>query len=118
MSWRACAGVLSAPREAGIHGQLAGHDLTGGSASQHPREAGDSQSDLSMLGVGLDRDAADRGREQTIAGRNVLAGSAFALASGASGGGFAGVWGGGTHSGFDGRENARFLDGSATTAML
>ncbi len=71
-----------------------------------------------MLGFGLERDSADRGRERTIAGRYVLAGSAFALTSGASGGGFAGVWGGSAHSGFDGRENARSLDGSATTAML
>ncbi len=101
---------LSAPREAGLRGKVAGRGLGGPAARPDPN-----------LGHAGDGGAAAFGREgraRGMSGRELLTGTSFTLTGEETGAGSLAVWGRAAHSRFDGRESGASLDGEVTTMAL
>ena len=113
---------FDAPREAGLAGTLAGQPLSGMSdAVPGDSRATDTREGLEALAGWLDGTAgedADGTGTRTLGGREVLAGSAFALTGGTAGSGFASLWGRGAVTRFDGRDGDLSVDGEVASAML
>ena len=105
---------LRASRAAGVTVRLAGHTL-GSAGTQAELEADER---LKVLSDWLKDETGDRDRSRTLAGREVLVGSSFALAAETESGGFASVWGRMAQSRFAGSEEALRLDGEVTTGLL
>ena len=118
---------FGAPREAGLSGTIAGQSISG-SAGPEP-EAGeawgagaDARQGLEALsgwfgGEGGDEDGLGFGT-RTLSGSAVLSTSSFALTEGTAQSGFAGFWGRGAVTRFDGRDGEMALDGEVASAML
>ena len=136
---------LRAPRAAGMRATLAGQALPAGDAGvgandnasdrvpqadARDREAMATIGDLvahAGAGPGSEAGADDwrvertggRYRSRTVTGRELLTGTSFALTGGsAESGGFAGVWGRGTLSRFEGRAGDLSLDGEVATGLV
>ncbi len=56
--------------------------------------------------------------ERTVSGREVLAGTSFALTKGTAKSGFVSLWGRGVVTGFDGRDGDLSVEGEVTTGLL
>ena len=134
---------LAAPRQAGGRMTLAGYPLaarsgSGGSGRSGARAETSAQATLedraALAALGSRVDGARTGRSQAlreprdggpepksldITRHRLVTGTSFTLTSGsAEGGGFASLWGRGTVTRFDGREDALTLDGEVTTGLL
>ena len=97
---------LTASREAGLRGKLAGQAFNGA-----VRPDG-------SLGTTANAAASVPFRSRRVADRDLLTGTAFALSGATDGGGSFSLWGRGGHSVFDGRDGAIRLDGTVTAATL
>ena len=118
---------FGAPRAPGLSGTIAGQSISG-SARPEP-EAGeawgagaDARQGLEALsgwfgGEGGDEDGLGFGT-RTLSGSEVLSTSSFALTEGTAESGFAGFWGRGAVTRFDGRDGEMALDGEVASAML
>ena len=136
---------LRAPRAAGMRATLAGQALPAGDAggkavANDNASRGDNASDRVPRADARDREAmtaigdlvahagagdwrgdrtGGRYRSRTVTGRELLTGTSFALTGGsADSGDFAGVWGRGTLSRFEGRAGALTLDGEVATGLV
>ena len=97
---------LTAPREAGLRGKLAGQAFNGAA----PPDGSPGMTANAAAPVPF--------RSRRLTDRDLLTGTAFALSGATRGGGSFGLWGRGGHSVFDGRDGAIRLDGTATAATL
>ena len=97
---------LTASREAGLRGKLAGQAFNGA-----VRPDG-------SLGTTANAAASVPFRSRRVTDRDLLSGTAFALSGATDGGGSFALWGRGGHSVFDGRDGAIRLDGTVTAATL
>ena len=98
---------LSAPREPGLRGKVAGRSLGGPVAHADP--------DSGHAG-GVDApDGARKGRSRGVSGRELLTGTSFTLTGEETGSGSLAVWGRAAHTRFDGRESGASVDGEVTT---
>ena len=97
---------LTASREAGLRGKLAGQAFNGA-----VRPDG-------SLGTTANAAASVPFRSRRVTDRDLLSGTAFALSGATDGGGSFALWGRGGHSVFDGRDGAIRLDGTVTSATL
>ena len=136
---------LRAPRAAGMRATLAGQALPAGDAggkavANDNASRGDNASDRVPRADARDREAmttigdlvahagagdwrgdrtGGRYRSRAVTGRELLTGTSFALTGGsADSGDFAGVWGRGTLSRFEGRAGALTLDGEVATGLV
>ncbi len=111
--------VGTAPRP-GVEAAVAGQRIFGGGS---PGAEADAQAGLDALARSLrdetDESRAGRAVSGSVAPRDLLSGSSFALAAGGdgSGGGIASLWGRGALSGFEGREGELSLSGEVASAM-
>ena len=130
---------LTGPREAGARATLAGQALPfwDGSGKAAANDNDDANASDRTL-AGRDRDAMasirdwmganggrhgkgpeDRVQSRALTGRDFVTGTSFALTGGsAEAGGYAGLWGRGAISGFDGRAGDLSLDGEVTTGLI
>ena len=97
---------LTAPREAGLRGKLAGQALNGAA----PPDGSPGMTANAAAPVPF--------RSRRVTDRDLLTGTAFALSGATRGGGSFGLWGRGGHSVVDGRDRAIRLDGTAAAATL
>ena len=105
---------LTASREAGIRGTLAGQSLSFGRPSGAEPDVPAPEPYGMESGLGqADDDPLERNRGVT--GREVIAGRSFALTDG---GESVSVWGRGAHSRFDGRDGKGSLQGEVTTVTI
>ena len=114
---------LSAPREAGPSGTLAGQPLHGQAQTApgdvHATETTQSLETLAgWLGGAGERDGPYSFGTHTLSGLEVLSISSFSLTRGTPESGFAAFWGRGSVTRFDGREGEMSLDGEVASAML
>ena len=118
---------FGAPREAGLSGTIAGQSISG-SAGPEP-EAGeawgagaDARQGLEALSGWFGGEGGGEGGlgfgTRTLSGSEVLSTSSFALTEGTAQSGFAGFWGRGAVTRFDGRDGEMALDGEVASAML
>ena len=70
------------------------------------------------INSGDDEESAGLFETRAVTGREVLAGTSFALTEGAAGSGLAGLWGRGAVTRFDGREGDLTLDGEVESVLL
>ena len=69
--------------------------------------------------AGLGADGGLEPRWRALTGRDLIAGTSFALTGGGrEGGGFVSLWGGGSVAGFDGGEGSLTVDGEVTTGLI
>ena len=112
---------LTSPRSAGSVVSLAGQPLGGGEVPTEALEGHEAESWLDAFGGWL-HGASEKERtglvSRDVTGRELLAGSSFALTRGSAEGGFGAVWGRGAVSRLDGREGDLALDGEVLSAML
>ena len=115
---------VSAPRLPGVEGRLAGHGL-GRAPHDLARESGGGQggtsggvAERSWAGAGPAgrHDAPHQGSEG-LTGRDIVAGTAFALTEGSEAGGLTSLWGRGAVSRFEGREGDLLVEGEVTTGL-
>ena len=106
---------LTAPREVGLHGTLAGQSF-GGPAVAVPSGPDDLPGWPETGPGGAEDDLHMQSR--SVTGRELLAGSAFALTGLTEGGGSAAVWGRGMYTRFEGSDRDASLDGEVSTALL
>ena len=105
-----------APRQPGLAGQVAGHDLSRlVRASVQPDDAPDSQV---RPGAGLAEYAPGRSNSRLLTARDFLSGTSFTLTMGQEDGLSAALWGRGAVMRFDGRDGDLLLDGEVSTGML
>ena len=97
---------LTAPREAGLRGKLAGQAFNG--AARPDGSPGMTANPAAPVPF----------RSRRVTDRDLLTGTAFALTGATGGGGSFALWGRGGHSVFDGRDGAIRLDGTVTAAAL
>ena len=97
---------LTAPREAGLRGKLAGQAFNGAAPPD------------GSPGMTANPAAPVPFRSRRVTDRDLLTGTAFALTGATGGGGSFALWGQGGHSVFDGRDGAIRLDGTVTAATL
>ena len=113
---------LRTPPGAGVKVSLAGRALRGATEEElnalEEREAERRLEAISRWLAGEDDDAGGPGESRALTGRDFLTGSSFALTGGSAEGGFAGLWGRGALSRFDGREGKLTLSGEVTSALL
>ena len=134
----AVEGRLAAPRQSGMRATLAGYALAtpdgaGGSAEETPVQTTvEDRAAVAALGSRLDGGRTEWSQERLdrriggpepksleITSHALVTGTAFTLTRGsAESGGFASLWGRGTVTRFDGREDALTLDGEVTTGFL
>ena len=106
---------MTAPRETGLHGSLAGVGFDDMAPLTHETADLFAQSDEKLGGM---QDKVQPLSSRTPSGRDLLSGTAFALIGETAGGGTAGFWGRGAVTDFDGREGDLSLDGEVTTGLL
>ena len=115
---------LSAPREAGFTGTLAGQPVHGRAyADSGDAYAGNTREGLETLAGWLERTDEEGGDAygfgtRTLSALDVLSGSTFSLTQGTSESGYAAFWGRGAVTRFDGNEGDMTLDGEVASAML
>ena len=98
---------LTAPREAGLRGRIAGQAFNGAAPpSDRLRNVPDESA------------ASNPFRSHRVTDRDLLTGTAFALTGATGDGGSDALWGRGGHSRFDGRDGAIRLDGRVTVATF
>ena len=98
---------LTAPREAGLRGRIAGQAFNGTAPpSDRLRNVPDESA------------ASNPFRSHRVTDRDLLTGTAFALTGATDDGGSGALWGRGGHSRFDGRDGAIRLDGRVTVATF
>ena len=98
---------LTAPREAGLRGKLAGQAFNGAAPpSDRLRNVPDESA------------ASNPFRSHRVTDRDLLTGTAFALTGATGDGGSGALWGRGGHSRFDGRDGAIRVDGMVTVATF
>ena len=98
---------LTAPREAGLRGRIAGQAFNGAAPpSDRLRNVPDESA------------ASNPFRSHRVTDRDLLTGTAFALTGATGDGGSGALWGRGGHSRFDGRDGAIRLDGRVTVATF
>ncbi len=98
---------LTAPREAGLRGRIAGQAFNGAAP---PSDR--------LRNVPDDAAASNPFRSRSVTDRDLLTGTAFALTGATGDGGSGALWGRGGHSRFDGRDGAIRLDGRVTVATF
>ena len=106
-----------APRQPGLAGQVAGHDLSRlVRASVQPDDAPETRV---RPGAGL-AEGYTRGRSDSrlLTARDFLSGTSFTLTMGQEDGLSAALWGRGAIMRFDGRDGDLLLDGEVATGML
>ena len=116
----AAEGRFAASRNPGVEVNLAGQPLGGGSVEEIEALEDKARRDAlaRWLREGEEKGDGDLNNSSTLTGREVLAGTSFALTSGTPEGGFGAVWGHGATSRFDGREGDLTLEGEVESAML
>ena len=121
----AVEGRFEAPRQPGVEVRLAGQRLDIATPEEvEALERRETQARLKALGdwlaggSGEAQDGARAGESRALTGRDLLAGSAFALTAQADGTGSVSLWGRGAVSRFDGRDGDLALDGEVLSAML
>ena len=121
----AVEGRFEAPRQPGVEVSLAGQRLDIATPEEvEALERRETQAPLKALGdwlaggSGEAQDGARAGESRALIGRDLLAGSAFALTAQADGTGTVSLWGRGAVSRFDGRDGDLALDGEVLSAML
>ena len=121
----AVEGRFEAPRQPGVEVRLAGQRLDIATPEEvEALERRETQARLKALGdwlaggSGEAQDGARAGESRALTGRDLLAGSAFALTAQAGGTGTVSLWGRGAVSRFDGRDGDLALDGEVLSAML
>ena len=121
----AVEGRFEAPRQPGVEVSLAGQRLDIATPEEvEALERREAQARLKALGdwlaggSGEAQDGARAGESRALTGRDLLAGSAFALTAQAGGTGTVSLWGRGAVSRFDGRDGDLALDGEVLSAML
>ena len=110
---------FEAPRVPGLAGSLAGQVVTGFGV-RADGEAQDAREGLDGLAAWLGGKDGHAGASESrpLTGREVLAGSTFALTGGTAESGLASLWGRGAVTRFDGRDGALSLDGEVASGML
>ena len=119
-------GRMTAARVPGVEVTLAGQRIGAGDRDEdaEAREEEEARAKLAALGDWLrndaEKDAASGPGSRSVAARELLTGSSFALTGepGAGGNGVVALWGRGTVSRFDGREGELTLDGEVVSGML
>ena len=119
----AVEGRVTATRTTGTALKVAGRSFGGEEATEE--EMREAEARLERLSTWF-RDAGDEDEDEdalgletrAVTGRDVLAGTSFALTEGAAESGFGGLWGRGTVTRFDGREDDLTLDGEVESALL
>ena len=117
---------FGAARTPGLSGSIGGQQLSGLSgAGAEDAEAAetDTREGLETLadwlsGKSGEEAPAEAFESRTLTGREVLAGSTFALTGGTAETGLASFWGRGAVTRFDGREGELSVDGEVASAML
>ncbi len=110
---------FEAPRVPGLAGSLAGQVVTGFGV-RADGEAQDAREGLDGFAAWLGGKDGHAGASESrpLTGREVLAGSTFALTGGTAESGLASIWGRGAVTRFDGRDGALSLDGEVASGML
>ena len=110
---------FEAPRVPGLAGSLAGQVVTG-FGERADGEAQDPREGLDGLAAWLGGKDGHAGASESrpLTGREVLAGSTFALTGGTAESGLASLWGRSAVTRFDGRDGALSLDGEVASGML
>ena len=112
---------VTSARSPGSELQVAGQSFGGADATEE--EMREAEARLERLSTWF-RDAGDEDEDalgletRAVSGRDVLAGTSFALTEGSAESGFGGVWGRGTVMRFDGREDDLTLEGEVESALL
>ena len=114
--------IRSAP-QAGVQVTVAGQRIGAAAPSEEEAQEAEAQASLEDFSTWLRSEAEDREKRtgsRSVAPRELLTGSSFALTTGAdgTGGGQASLWGRGAVSSFDGREGELSLSGEVTGALL
>ena len=117
----AVEGRVTAARTPGTALTVAGQAF-GSDAAADPEEMREAEARLERLATwfrgGDDEESAGLFETRAVTGREVLAGTSFALTEGTAESGLAGLWGRGAVTRFDGREGDLTLDGEVESALL
>ena len=113
---------FEAPRAPGFAGSIAGHGVSG-FGERADGGVQDAREGLEALGGWVSGKSGEKAdaeafESRTLTGREVLAGSTFALTGGTAESGLASFWGRGAVTRFDGRDGALSVDGEVASAML
>ena len=117
----AVEGRVTATRTPGTALTVAGQAF-GSDAAADPEEMREAEARLERLATwfqgGDDEESAGLFETRAVTGREVLAGTSFALTEGTAESGLAGLWGRGAVTRFDGREGDLTLDGEVESVLL
>ena len=117
----AVEGRVTAARTPGTALTVAGQAF-GSDAAADPEEMREAEARLERLATwfrgGDDEESAGLFETRAVTGREVLAGTSFALTEGTAESGLAGLWGRGAVTRFDGREGDLTLDGEVESVLL
>ena len=117
----AVEGRVTATRTPGTALTVAGQAF-GSDAAADPEEMREAEARLERLATwfrgGDDEESAGLFETRAVTGREVLAGTSFALTEGTAESGLAGLWGRGAVTRFDEREGDLTLDGEVESALL
>ena len=117
----AVEGRVTATRTPGTALTVAGQAF-GSDAAADPEEMREAEARLERLAAwfrgGDDEESAGLFETRAVTGREVLAGTSFALTEGTAESGLAGLWGRGAVTRFDGREGDLTLDGEVESVLL
>ena len=117
----AVEGRVTATRTPGTSLTVAGQAF-GSDAAADPEEMREAEARLERLATwfrgGDDEESAGLFETRAVTGREVLAGTSFALTEGTAESGLAGLWGRGAVTRFDGREGDLTLDGEVESVLL
>ncbi len=112
---------MTEPRTVGTRGRFPMQNLPG--KSPNALDGVEDLSDRQMLAQWMIMEIDERGDEVIfeslrLTEHDLVTGTEFSFARGGEGGGFAGLWGRGAYSSFDGRDRDVSLNGEVTTAMV
>ena len=112
---------MTEPRTVGTRGRFPMQNLPG--KSPNALDGVEDPSDRQMLAQWMIMEIDERGDEVIfeslrLTEHDLVTGTEFSFARGGEGGGFAGLWGRGAYSSFDGRDRDVSLNGEVTTAMV
>lgn len=112
---------MTEPRTVGTRGRFPMQKLPG--KSPNALDGVEDLSDRQMLAQWMIMEIDERGDEVIfeslrLTEHDLVTGTEFSFARGGEGGGFAGLWGRGAYSSFDGRDRDVSLSGEVTTAMV